>query len=186
MSLRQALKNSTRNAIAKCIATLKETKRQWNKKKSSQMLIILAAFAAGLIIPSRMAITLTPSLKHRVYFISRVSDKTVVRKNDYVLFRMAPNKYVENKRNLDVMKIAVCVGGETLTESKRLYYCNGEYLGVAKEMSLKGEKVDNFKFNGVIPADHFFVMGQHKDSYDSRYFGFVERKDVKATAHPIL
>jgi signal peptidase I/conjugal transfer pilin signal peptidase TrbI len=29
-------------------------------------------------------------------------------------------------------------------------------------------------------------MGQHKDSYDSRYFGFVDKNRILAKAYPIF
>jgi signal peptidase I/conjugal transfer pilin signal peptidase TrbI len=31
-----------------------------------------------------------------------------------------------------------------------------------------------------------FVMGEHKDSYDSRYFGFVDKSRILARAYPIF
>ncbi|MCR4286833.1 MAG: S26 family signal peptidase, partial [Deltaproteobacteria bacterium] len=30
-----------------------------------------------------------------------------------------------------------------------------------------------------------FVTGEHKDSYDSRYFGFIRRDQVMAKAYPV-
>jgi len=180
-----AVKNFLRTKVVKFVSLLK-AKKQWSMKDTCQVSIILVAFVVGLIIPSKLAITKTPSLKHRVYYISKISAKDTIKRNNYVLFKMKENRYVENEGNLDVMKIAVCVTGDTLTESNRDYYCNGVYLGHAKEQSLKGQKVDNFKFNGLIPPDNIFVMGQHKDSFDSRYYGFVERKDVKAITYPIF
>lgn len=43
-------------------------------------------------------------------------------------------------------------------------------------------KVEQFIFNGVIPKDKFFVMGTHPRSFDSRYWGFVDRKDIKGVS----
>ncbi|EAL3751808.1 S26 family signal peptidase, partial [Campylobacter coli] len=41
---------------------------------------------------------------------------------------------------------------------------------------------EQFIFNGVIPKDKFFVMGTHPRSFDSRYWGFVDRKDIKGVS----
>jgi len=41
-------------------------------------------------------------------------------------------------------------------------------------------------FNGKVPEGTLFVSGQHRDSFDSRYWGFLDRKKVEAIAHPLL
>jgi signal peptidase I/conjugal transfer pilin signal peptidase TrbI len=87
----------------------------------------------------------------------------------------------------DVMKILGCNEGDVLTvDTDKMYYCNGEYLVRAKDFSLKGEPLQHFVFNGTIPKGVMFVMGQHKDSFDSRYFGFVEKNRIMAKAYPIF
>lgn len=179
-----ALKNCVRTKARRFASS--ETRKKWDKKSLYQTIIILCAFVVGLIIPGKIAVTLTNSLNHHLYYISRLSPKDTIHLNDYVLFKMKESKFVDNKKKLDVMKIVVCGPGDVLKENNRQYRCNGNLLGTAKEQSLKGEKVDNFKFNGIIPPDNYFVMGQHKDSWDSRYFGFVERKDVKAITYPLF
>jgi conjugal transfer pilin signal peptidase TrbI len=179
--------------------------KNWNRDKTTKCLILLSAFFFGLLIPGRFSVTTTPSLTHRIYLMSRISDAREIKKGSYVLFSMR-NKYMSNRRALDamsraisdqkhrdrhtttatpVMKVARCLPGEHLTVSDRTYHCNGEYLGRAKEYSLKGEKVDNFIHNGVVPSGKICVMGEHKDSFDSRYFGFIEVTDVIAIGHPV-
>ena len=176
-----------------------------NRDKIGKCLMLLSAFLFGLLIPGRFSVTTTPSLVHRIYLISRISDAREIRKDSYVLFTMR-NTYMSNGQAIDVMgkvpphqnhkgghmaaatpvmKIARCLPGEQLKVSGRMYYCNGHYLGRAKEYSLRGEKVDNFVFDDGVPPGKIFVMGEHKDSLDSRYFGFIEATDVIAIGHPV-
>ncbi len=179
--------------------------KNWNRDKTAKCLMLLSAFFFGLLIPGRFSVTTTPSLIHRIYLISRISDSREIKKGSYVLFSTGNTQEsdrqargVINRAMVDqkhrgrhtatdtpVMKIARCVPGDNLKVSDRLYYCNGEYLGRAKEYSLKGEKVDNFVYDGVVPSGKIFVMGEHKDSLDSRYFGFIEANDVSAIGHPV-
>jgi signal peptidase I/conjugal transfer pilin signal peptidase TrbI len=132
---------------------------------------------------------MTPSLKNRVYWINH--DPETVKRGDYVMFHfadIAAQYKLDDKR--EMMKIIGCNEGETLTvNDEKEYYCNGEYLGVkAKEISLKGEPLKNFvpPAGGKVPAGFMFVIGQHKDSLDSRYFGFIEKSRILAKAFPIF
>ncbi len=72
-----------------------------------------------------------------------------------------------------LVKKVVCMEGDHLVVKDREYYCNGKYLCTAKKFSRRGERLENFKFNGKIPQGMLFLMGPHKDSYDSRYYGFI-------------
>ncbi|MDD2736675.1 MAG: S26 family signal peptidase [Desulfuromonadaceae bacterium] len=149
-------------------------------------LAITALLVAGTLLPCKISVTLTPSLKHRIYWLTRNPDKVV--RGDYVLFR---HKELTTRmgmgKSLDVMKILGCNEGDVLTvDTDKMYYCNGEYLVRAKDFSLKGEPLQHFVFNGTIPKGVMFVMGQHKDSFDSRYFGFVEKNRILAKAYPIF
>ena len=149
-------------------------------------LAITCLLVAGTLLPYKISVTLTPSLKHRVYWLVMSPDR--VGKGDYVLFkhrdltaRMGMNK------SEAVMKILGCNEGDLLTvDAEKKFSCNGEFLVRAKDYSLKGEPLQHFAFNGTVPTGFMFVMGQHKDSYDSRYFGFVEKSRIMAKAYPIF
>lgn len=149
-------------------------------------LAITVLLVAGTLIPYKISVTLTPSLKHRVYWLIRNPDKVV--RGDYVLFRHKElSARMGMKKSEDVMKILGCNEGDLLTvDAEKKFYCNGEYLVRAKDVSLKGEPLQHFVFNGTIPKGVMFVMGQHKDSFDSRYFGFVDKSRILAKAYPIF
>lgn len=149
-------------------------------------LSITSLLVAGTLLPYKFSVTLTPSLKHRVYWLTRYPDR--VEKGDYVLFSHRElSARMGIKKSDNVMKILGCNEGDLLTvDSEKKFYCNGEYLVRAKDVSLKGEALQHFVFNGTIPKGVMFVMGQHKDSFDSRYFGFVEKSRILAKAYPIF
>ncbi len=87
----------------------------------------------------------------------------------------------------DIFKRNRCDEGDILTvDAAKRFFCNGEYLGAAKDYSRKGEKMQYFTFNGKIPPGSMFVMGEHPDSYDSRYFGLVDKSRVRSRLYPIF
>lgn len=149
-------------------------------------LAITCLIIAGTLIPYKFSVTLTPSLKHRIYWLTRNPDKVV--RGDYILFHHKElAAKVGMKKSEEMLKVIGCNEGDQLTvDEEKKFYCNGEYLVRAKDISLKGEPLQHFVFNGQIPKGVMFVMGQHKDSYDSRYFGFVEKNRILAKTYPIF
>ncbi len=149
------------------------------------IIFMTALLAAGAWIPQRFTVTITPSLRHRIYLLDRAPSKAQIVRDSYVLFE-PHSKFLQGAKTTRTLKQAACVEGDVLIVKEGLYYCNGTYLGQAKDYSLKGEKLERFEFQGEIPKDRLFVFGDHVDSFDSRYLGFVRKEDVIAIAHPIF
>lgn len=143
------------------------------------MLLVLA----GAQLPGRIAITQSASVYHRVFFVSKLTGK--IERNQYVIFSLQHPLVNEGKIESITKKVACIEGDELKITIDKDFYCNDVFLGKAKDFSLKGEKLVFFMFNGIIPQDKMFVMGEHKDSFDSRYWGLLDVKDVKYTAWPI-
>ncbi len=158
--------------------------KSWNRSDISKILMIASAFAIGLLLPGRISVTVSKSLDHRIYVVSEISDPREIRKGSYVLFNLR-SKLIGNGEPVNAMKIVTCVEGDVLKEEGKNFYCNGKYLVTAKDTSLKGDGLEHFSYNGRIPEGKLFVTGQHTDSYDSRYYGFIGKDDVKKIAHPI-
>ncbi len=149
------------------------------------VIFVAVLIAGGALLPSRFAFTTTVSLKYRLFFLKHVSGDAPVRKSNYVMFPMHTHLILEGKEFVAIKQVA-CQPGDTLEVKGRDYYCNGEFIASAKPLSMRGEPLAAFQFSGAVPADMFFVTGHHKDSYDSRYFGFLRKEDVKAIAYPII
>jgi len=156
-------------------------------KSSRFWILMVSLLAVGTALPYKISVTITPSLTKRVFWINHNPDH--VGHGDYVLFTYR-NETIANilgKKSEDMMKIIGCDEGETLTsDENKNFYCNGEYLVKAKDRSLKGVPLRQFVYKGEIPAGFMFVMGHHRDSYDSRYFGLLEKSRVIAKAYPIF
>ena len=139
-------------------------------------LILLAVTVSVpfVFLHGRLSITLTPSVGYRLFFISWGTEAGSLGQGDYVLF---PVKGF----SAPFIKKITCADGSVLAMQDDGYFCNGEYLGRAIK-----KKAQPFVWNGAIPKDKLFVMGSHADSYDSRYFGFIDRKEVTARVVPIF
>lgn len=115
------------------------------------------------------------------------SDKSILvfkqpEKGDIIVF-----KYPEDPKK-DFIKRVVATGGDTLEERNKIIYVNGKevtepyaYHGDSF-VRPRGDPRDNFG-PFIVPENKVFVMGDNRDqSFDSRYWGFVDIKAIKGKA----
>ncbi|MCR6574441.1 signal peptidase I [Campylobacter insulaenigrae] len=98
---------------------------------------------------------------------------------DKIVYFTFPKDTPYYKKNEKFAKYVRCEAGDVLSTSYLNYYCNGKFLGSALTTDSKNNKVDNFVFNGIIPEGKYFVLGTHPKSYDSRYWGFIDKELIK-------
>jgi type IV secretory pathway protease TraF len=146
--------------------------------------VLLAGIAAAcLTLPRCFCFALPPSLSHILFWADR--DTRKISRGDYVLY---PHSDIRTGyKSLQMVKKVVCNEGDILTvDSSKRYFCNGVYLGEAKDKAIDGAPLTNFIWNGPVPAGMVLAMGECKDSYDGRYYGFVQKTAVINKAHPVF
>jgi len=139
------------------------------------------------------------SLSNSVNFKLGYIDKTrtitedVLKNGVYVYFVYDPLKsdtrpYIKEAVGKFFIKKISCLPGQTLVYNKetREFFCDGRFIAKAKERFLNGEKAVAFDFKGTIPEGKYFVLGDHKDSFDSRYWGFVDIKEIIGIVKPMF
>lgn len=135
----------------------------------SLLLILLAWFA--LQKRFKLAYQYDDSVNFRIGIIDR--GNKIPKKGDYCAFKFLAVKN-HPRYGYSFVKRVACVEGDMLTHEGRDYYCNGKYLGRAKEYNKKGERLPIFEFNGAIPVNRFFASGENMESLDSKFWGFVD------------
>jgi len=115
------------------------------------------------------------------------SDKKVVifrepKKGDIIVF-----KYPENPTK-DFIKRVIATEGDTIEEKNKVVYVNGEPVvetyAYHYDPTTRSDSDRRDTFGQLrVPKDKIFVMGDNRDhSYDSRFWGFVDEKEVKGKA----
>jgi conjugal transfer pilin signal peptidase TrbI len=152
-------------------------------------LCLLAGFLilsfVGAVIPGRLSISLSNSVGYRLFYYKPQFTSSLLKKDTFVLFDVY-TKLRPDCWPCQVVKKIACVEGDVLSQEETTFYCNEEYIGTAKPFATDGTPLQAFQFNGVIPRGKLFVVGACVDSYDSRYIGFIDKKDVKAIVVPII
>lgn len=139
--------------------------------------VILLITAVVVVVQKRYALCV--QYDKSVYFTLGVLDKynRKPEKGSYYafMFYAVPNS---DRYGQQFVKKVACIEGEHLYNEGREFYCNGEYIGKAKERDKKGNPAPLFNYNGVIEKGKFFASGEMIDSYDSKYWGFVDNNFV--------
>ncbi|MFO0753520.1 MAG: signal peptidase I [Thermodesulfovibrionales bacterium] len=113
----------------------------------------------------------------------RILPLTKPKKGDIVVF-----KYPEDPSK-DFIKRVVGVEGDVVEERNKVVYVNGapqseSYVQHTDTVVRKGSLEPRDNFGPVlVPKDKLFVMGDNRDqSYDSRYWGYVDMKELRGKA----
>jgi conjugal transfer pilin signal peptidase TrbI len=164
----------------------KENIPKSRKKLALIILGICVLTFVGSEIPRHISYSTTALVGYHVFYYKDHVSPGDIQTGHYVVFPLY-TKIVPHCWPCSVVKQVGCDSGQVLkTTTGRDYYCAKKFLGHAKTHSLTGVAVKNFVFNGVVPKGKFFAIGGCKNSYDSRYFGFVDKTNVKARAYPLF
>lgn len=146
---------------------------------TSMLLIGQSIFSANY----QIGVNVTNSLPGTLFLIEK--DNLDLKQGDLVSFR---NKNTILYPNKTLLKIVTGKQGDKITiDSKSRSYGVNKYQFFAKEFSRTGKKLEVFKFKkNTIPDNKYFVTTPAKDSYDSRYFGFIDKSQIIGKAWAIF
>jgi len=164
--------------------------RPWwrlNRREQAVAIVFLAFILAGSWLPGRITVATSGSLDHRVFFLLPAPAK--VELGDYLVFHHQGLSQVQQGLRGDhnqMIKEVGCLPGDQLTiDAANHFFCNGRSLGQALEADSKGRPLPRFSFTGSVPADKLFMVGTHPRSYDSKYYGFIDGREISHQALPL-
>jgi len=147
-------------------------------RKGVCFLVLIALFlTVGTVLPQYVTITRTDSVKYNVFWEMEEQVPTL---GSYVRLPLWDASVGCNP--CSIVKRIGCMPGDTLTNNGAKFYCNGKFLGKARE----DDRHQPFVFNGTVPPGQVFLVGDQEGSYDSRYFGFKPLADIEVVLRPLF
>ena len=158
-----------------------------NSREKTLAIVVLAALLVGAWLPERIIVSTSPSLEHRLFFLTRTNNEIKI--GDYLVFRHEDTSFVHKglarENNRMVKKVGCSPGNILSNDIERNYFCGQTQLGVALQTDSKGRSLPLFQFSGPVPEDSYFMVGTNPRSFDSKYFGFVHADDILYKAFPL-
>jgi signal peptidase I/conjugal transfer pilin signal peptidase TrbI len=157
------------------------------------VIVVLLLAIPGFLLPSKLVLCFGDSVKYKLFWKASQDDLSY---DSYVVLKTS--KEDPFAKGVNIVKRVGCLEGDELLIKGKDYYCikksdgSSIFLGTAKEKSMTGIKVNQFNPCGndpcrvEVPKGYIFAIGDHKDSYDSRYFGWVPYERIVAVARPLF
>jgi len=154
-----------------------------SNRKPIAFLVAIVVIVALFIISSwylsqRWILAISASDSMNTHFVVIDKKDKNVKKGDVIGFYYCGKKMYDYKNGDRFIKYLVCDEGDKLTVKNRSYYCNGKFIDKAIKVNSHGDTVQHFIYNGIIPKGKFFAWTPNYYSYDSRYWGFGDKKDI--------
>ena len=163
-------------------STIKQSAEYQHKSFSTRSvlyaLVFLLTFGCVHLLLSKVTVG---SESVKPYLLLRTTG--IPKQGDYVTFPFS-HPMIHTRAEIWV-KFLACNEGQQLTRSNNQFFCDGKYFADARLHSKKGELLPQFAFDGIIPEGMAFVLGDGRNSFDSRHFGLVSNKQMVVN-QPIL
>ncbi|KLR58990.1 peptidase S26 [Diaphorobacter sp. J5-51] len=129
-----------------------------------------------------------PACMPSLVYLWTKTDGNPPSKGDYIVARMPKTSFGMGGREGDrIVKIIAGVPGDKVRIVGTELWINGEHkdrLWLAK--SLPGKSVGDYDVDVVLGERQYFVMGTTQESFDSRYWGPINREAIIGTALPVF
>ena len=153
--------------------------------RTTVSIFCLCLMLAGVYLSGvRLSFNISGSLPFRVFLTVRGKEISCG-SGSIGLFRLKVRNPYWDYGAVFAKRFVGCPGDKLRTEGAE-FYLNDKKIAVASGHDSNGVAVSSFRFDGVIPAGSYFVLGDGERSYDSRYWGFVKKSWIVGRGFPLL
>lgn len=151
--------------------------------KAKVVLALISIYSIMYLLGYKILISNTESLPYTLFLQTPKKEFTA---GSIVTFKYQFKNYFKYTQGDNFTKIIGCSQGQTILRIKNDFYCNGGMIGTALTKDGKGNFIESVDFNEIVPQGKYFMIGTNPKSYDSKYFGYVDEKDILGVTYGIL
>ncbi len=163
-------------------------------KKSAGNYLILMVVGCGFltaanmnIVPLQYVWNASNSLPKGLYGITdslpSKGELVLVRLPEWVQFLADQRKYLP--KNTPALKRIYGVHGDVVCRFGETVFINGTTVAIAKIRDYSNRKIPVWRGCKRLNSDELFLLTEHSDSFDGRYFGVVKTSSVIGMARPV-
>ncbi len=140
--------------------------------------VLSLAIASAISLPKKLIYNASASAPIGFYWI----DQERVSRGDYVFVRLPERaqKLVQERRylppNIPLIKRVVGVAGDKICRRGQEILINGVTVAVAQKSDSLGRELPKWQGCHILTKDAVFLLQDHPLSFDSRYFGPIDRR----------
>jgi len=139
----------------------------------SRLLVLAAIFVLISAVMSRLVIARGESVPYTLFLSFPGSTPDL---GDYVT-GLISHPIIGDEPALLIKKVA-CDAGQFIALSGDVFECDGQPLGGFITETWDGKPLKPWSVSSEIPDGRAFIMGNHERSFDSRYFGLVDKQEL--------
>ena len=122
------------------------------------------------------------------YFVAKhqpkIGEIAVIKPVDWVQIYASSRGYLP--QDVWLLKPVFASHPSIICRSGSHVFVDGKQVAKAKIMDNQHRLLPVWKGCKALASTQYFVIGRHRDSFDSRYFGPIEKHQVIGTAFPLL
>ena len=156
------------NKLKNCKQISSDARSLLNTTTIALCLALAYSLFTHILIPATHSVF--PSVLYR-------TGKPATKQDDYVSF-FRTDSYLPDGKSLLVKRLG-CVEGQYLSRIGNQFYCDGKQIAHSMLRDSHGKSMPFFSYTGVIPEKKAFAVGDTANSYDSRYWGFINLSETE-------
>ncbi len=137
--------------------------------------------------PTKLVWNASESLPKGLYSITESlpskGELVLVRLPEWVQFLANQRKYLP--RNTPALKRVYGVHGDAVCRFGEVVFINQISVAIAKSRDYTNRKMPIWRGCKRLNSDELFLLTEHSDSFDGRYFGVVKTSSVIGMARPV-
>ncbi len=139
--------------------------------------VIAMAVASAFDLPTKLVYNASASAPIGFYWIDQVpfsrGDTVLVKLPEHVRILVEFRQYLPPK--VPLLKRVVGIVGDKICREGQRILLNNFSVAVAQNADKQGRRLPQWSGCTILGADQFFLLQKHPKSFDSRYFGPVDR-----------